>query len=115
MSKFLFDVEHKNRLEQKGILKRFSIDCIGTQHTLESIRAEKMDKFKELKTKRGTREYDMWFLKYSFEKKEDIDSQEPIQESQSKKTLKKRPRIKTKAKNSTKSNNSDFFGRAFKR
>ena len=113
MSKFLFDVEHKNRLEQKGILKRFSIDCIGTQHTLESIRAEKMDKFKELKTKRGTREYDMWFLKYSFEKKdvESDETPEPQRESASKKTLKKRP----KRKNITKSNASDFFTRAFKR
>jgi hypothetical protein len=113
MSKFLFDVEHKNRLEQKGILKRFSIDCIGTQHTLESIRAEKMDKFKEFKNKRGTREYDMWFLKYSFEKKD--AEPEPVQESQSKKTLKKRPKLKTKVKNGTKSNTAYFFDRAFKR
>ena len=109
MSKFLFDVEHKNRLEQKGILKRFSIDCIGTQHTLESIRAEKMDKFKELKTKRGTREYDMWFLKYSFEKKD--ETPEPERVSLPKKTLKRRP----KRKNNTKSNTADFFVRAFKR
>ena len=92
MSKFLFDVEHKNRLEQKGILKRFSIDCIGTQHTLESIRAEKMDKFKELKSKRGTREYDMWFLKYSFEKKDEEPNKtgekpEPGRVSLPKKTL----------------------------
>ena len=73
MSKFLFDVEHRNRLEQKGILKRFSVNCYGTQHTLESIRAEKMEKFKELKDKRGTREYDMWFLKYSFDSNKDKD------------------------------------------
>ena len=113
MSKFLFDVEHKNRLEQKGILKRFSIDCIGTQHTLESIRAEKMDKFKELKTKRGTREYDMWFLKYSFDKKdvESDETPEPERVSLPKKTLKRRP----KRKNNTKSNTADFFVRAFKR
>ena len=117
MSKFLFDVEHKNRLEQKGILKRFSIDCIGTQHTLESIRAEKMDKFKELKTKRGTREYDMWFLKYSFEKKEDTNSQEPdqVNESVPKKTIKKRPNLKNKVKNGKKSKTVDFFVKAFKR
>ena len=116
MSKFLFDVEHKNRLEQKGILKRFSIDCIGTQHTLESIRAEKMDKFKELKSKRGTREYDMWFLKYSFEKKDEEPNKtgekpEPERVSLPKKTLKKRPKRKT----GTKSNTTDFFVRAFKR
>ncbi len=66
MSKFLFDIQSKNRLQQKGLLKRFSINCIGNQPTLESIRAEKVDKFKELKDKRGTDEYDLWFLKYSY-------------------------------------------------
>ena len=33
MSKFLFDIQSKNRLQQKGLLKRFSINCIGTQPT----------------------------------------------------------------------------------
>jgi hypothetical protein len=86
MSKFLFDVEHRNRLEQKGILKRFSVNCYGTQATLESIRAEKMEKFKELKDKRGTREYDMWFLKYTF------DKDKPKPKPKQKKTIKKRPK-----------------------
>jgi hypothetical protein len=63
MAKFLFEVEEKNRLEQKGLLKRFSLKCYGQQPTLEDIRAEKAEKFKELK--RGTPEYEMWFLKYS--------------------------------------------------
>ncbi len=66
MAKFLFDMENKNRLEQKGLLKRFSINCYGTQPTLESIRSEKIKKFKELKDKRGTDEYDEWFLKYVY-------------------------------------------------
>jgi hypothetical protein len=65
MTKFLFDVEQENRLAQKGLLKRFSIDCYGKQPTLESIRAEKANKFKELKTQRNTREYQEWFLKYN--------------------------------------------------
>jgi hypothetical protein len=64
MAEFLFKVEQKNRLEQKGVLKRFSIKCVGKQPTIETMRADKMDKFKELKSKRGTREYDMWFLQY---------------------------------------------------
>ena len=66
MAKFLFDMENKNRLEQKGLLKRFSISCYGTQPTLESIRANKIKKFKELKDKKGTDEYDEWFLKYVY-------------------------------------------------
>jgi hypothetical protein len=64
MAQFLFEIEQKNRLEQKGLLKRFSIDCYGKQPTLESMRAEKSEKFKELKNKRNTKEYEMWFLKY---------------------------------------------------
>jgi hypothetical protein len=64
MAKFLFDVEEENRLEQKGLLKRFTTSCYGNQTTLETIRAEKAEKFKELASKRGTREYEMWFLKY---------------------------------------------------
>ena len=65
MSKFLFDVQEKNRLEQKGLLKRFSTLCYGTQPTLESMRAEKTEKYAELADKKGMKEYEMWFMKYS--------------------------------------------------
>ena len=41
MSKFLFDVQEKNRLEQKGLLKRFSINCYGHQESVEEMRADK--------------------------------------------------------------------------
>jgi len=64
MAKFLFDVQQKNRLEQKGLLRRFSIICYGHQESVEEMRAEKAKKFKELKDKRGTREFDEWFLNY---------------------------------------------------
>jgi hypothetical protein len=65
MAEFLFNVEQENRLEQRGLLKRFSLECYGKQPTLETIRAEKTEKFKELSGKRGTREYEEWFLKYT--------------------------------------------------
>jgi hypothetical protein len=64
MSKFLFEVQEENRLAQKGLLKRFSINCIGHQESVEEMRAEKAAKFRELKDKKGTREYDEWFLSY---------------------------------------------------
>jgi len=64
MAKFLFDIQQKNRLEQKGLLKRFSIICYGHQESLEEMRAEKAKKFKDLKDKRGTREFEEWFLSY---------------------------------------------------
>jgi hypothetical protein len=65
MAQFLFDIEKRNRLEQKGILKRFSLTCIGKQPTLENIRAMKADKFKELANNRNSEEYQMWFLRYN--------------------------------------------------
>ena len=62
---FLFKIQQKNRLKQKGLLKRFSMNCIGTQPTLISMRKEKSDKFEELKNKRNSKEWEEWFLTYS--------------------------------------------------
>jgi hypothetical protein len=65
MAQFLFQVEQRNRLEQKGLLKRFSINCYGNQASLESIRAEKAEKFKELANQRNGKEWNAWFFKYN--------------------------------------------------
>jgi hypothetical protein len=65
MSKFLFDVQQKNRLSQKGLLKRFSIICYGHQESVEEMKSLKAKKIVELKNKKGTPEYDEWFLKYN--------------------------------------------------
>jgi hypothetical protein len=73
MAKYLFQVEQKNRLEQKGLLKRFSLNCIGKQPTLEDIREEKTKKFEELSNNKNSEEYEMWFLKYSPAKKNNIN------------------------------------------
>lgn len=62
LSSLLFKVQQENRLEQKGLLKRFGIQCYGIQQTLTSIREEK-NKMKGILTP-GTKEYDEWFLKY---------------------------------------------------
>ena len=65
MSQYLFSVQSKNRLQQKGVLKRFSLQCIGNQSTLVDMRNEKNKKYEELKSKRNTKEYEEWFLMYS--------------------------------------------------
>jgi hypothetical protein len=64
MSTYLFDVQEKNRLAQKGVLRRFSINCIGHQETIEEMRAAKAVKFKELKNNKKSPEYDEYFLRY---------------------------------------------------
>lgn len=64
MSNYLFEVQEKNRLAQKGLLKRFSLECIGHQETVEEMRAEKAKKYAELKDKPNDKEYEEWFLRY---------------------------------------------------
>lgn len=64
MATFLFEVQQKNRLEQRGLLRRFSIECVGHQETVEEMRANKSEKYKELKGKQGTSEYDEYFMRY---------------------------------------------------
>jgi hypothetical protein len=91
MSKFLFEVQQKNRLEQKGLLKRFSIMCYGHQETVEEMRAHKSEKYKELKSKKNKREYEEWFLNYKPEEKK-----EKHKEKKEKKTTKKKAPTKKK-------------------
>ncbi len=67
MSEYLFKVQLKNRLQQKGLLKRFSISCLGTQKTLEDNRAERAEIYKELKNKgykQGSKQYEKHFMRY---------------------------------------------------
>lgn len=89
MSQYLFMVQSRNRLQQKGLLKRFSLNCIGEQPTLETMRNEKTEMFEKLKDKRDTKEYEEWFLKYT-----------PVTEPKPKKTKtrKSKPKSKTKTK-----------------
>ena len=96
MAQYLFMVQQKNRLEQKGLLKRFSINCIGTQDTLMSVREHKAKMYQKLKSKRGTKEYDEWFLKYS--PTSDIVEKE-IKKKKKRKTRKSRKKSKKTRKN----------------
>jgi len=80
MAKYLFDIEQHNRLNQRGLLKRFSINCYGKQMTLTDLRSEKAKKYKELIKNRKSKEYEMWFLKYyphlKYKKGDDFDKKE---------------------------------------
>ena len=76
MVKYLFDVEQHNRLSQRGLLKRFSIDCYGKQLTLTDLRSEKAEKYKEFVKNRKSKEYEMWFLKYYPNKKREDNRKE---------------------------------------
>lgn len=102
MSSYLFHVQEKNRLSQKGLLKRFNIDCFGKQPTKESIRAEKASKYREIK--KNSKYYEEWFLNYNpanierlkLEKKEKIEKTKEKKkhlEEKSNKTKKKKSKL----------------------
>lgn len=100
MSKFLFDVQQKNKLSQKGLLKRFSITCYGHQQSVEEMKAEKAAKYKEFKKSNDKKAFEEWFLNY---RPDDIKTQnennKPKKENNksksTSKTVKKRKKMKT--------------------
>jgi len=64
ISELMFKVQQRNRLKQKGLLRRFNIKCYGSQKTIEDLRAEKSEKYKELKDKKDINEWNRYFLRY---------------------------------------------------
>lgn len=64
LCEYLFKIQQNNRIKKQGLLRRFSISCYGKQKTLEDIRIEKSKQYKKLKTKKRSKEYDKWFLRY---------------------------------------------------
>ena len=103
MSKFLFEVQQKNRLQQKGLLKRFSINCYGHQESVEEIRGHKAEKYKELKKSNDKKAFEEWFLNYKpdeiNQKTENMKLPTKIKTTKTKttktKTIKKTTRKKT--------------------
>ena len=97
MCKHLYDIQQRNRMNQTGLLRRFGITCYGKQETLDDVKAEKAQKYQQLK--RNDPEYDEWFLKYSpmeyFEHAYDIKKH--------KLTVKRSPNAKSVAKSPAKS------------
>lgn len=111
MCKFLFKVQEKNKLEQKGLLRRFSIKCYGEQETLGSIREKKAKKYQELKDKKGSKEWNEWFLRYvpkEIEEKSE-ENKERKERKKTTKTVKKKKGIK-KTKGKTRKAKVGFFG-----
>ena len=98
MSEFLFKVQQYNRLAQKGILKRFSINCYGKQETIELMREEKSKMYEKLKSKPRGKEWDKYFLKYS-----------PSNEKTKKETKKAKKTKKKIKKRKTKKNKKSGF------
>jgi hypothetical protein len=65
MAQYLINVQAKNRLKQKGLLKRFNLNCYGHEKTLTEIKINRSDMFKKLRKDRKSPEYEKYFLKYT--------------------------------------------------
>ena len=96
MAKYLFDVEQKTRLSQRGLLKRFGPKCIGKQETMENIRAKKTSRFLELKKDKKSKEFEKYFLKYV-----PSENTKSKKSETTKKSEKKSKKTKTEKKKST--------------
>jgi len=65
MAQFLINIQAQHRLEQKGVLKRFNINCYGTEKTIIELRSEKAEKYAKLKQQKESKEYNKYFFKYT--------------------------------------------------
>ena len=114
MAQYLFTVQSKNRLKQKGLLQRFSINCYGKQKTIEDIRGEKSNKHKELQHKKGSKEYEEWFLRYipSENKQKNTSvkkSKKNIKTNKKNISNKVKDKVKDKVKHKVKDNNKKYW------
>ena len=103
MSKYLFDVQRENIKKNEGILKRFSVDCYGTQPTMASIRSDKNKVHELLQSKKGTRQWDEHFLKYDPNNKKGTLKKKGKQKVKKRKT--RRVKRKTKRRKTKKRKN----------
>ena len=92
IAEYLFKVQLKNRLQQKGLLRRFSVLCYGKQKTLEDIREEKAKLYAKIRTKevlRNSKLYNTNFFRY-------IPKEKYEEKNESKKNTKKGIKRRTK-------------------
>jgi len=121
MSQYLFEVQQKNRLQQKGLLQRFSITCKGHQHSVTEIRGAKSEKYKELKgNKNKAKEFEEWFLNYKPDDKKNKSKNKQNKQTNTTKRKKIRKKKQTKRKykkgtNKKRTNNNKNYKKKMKR
>jgi len=65
IAQFLFELQVHNKLQQKGLLHRFTTTCYGDQMQLTDIRKEKLALYQRLGNDKESLEYRQNFMKYS--------------------------------------------------
>ena len=101
-SYYLYRIMRRRKPNLTGIFKRFNYQCIGKQLTIEKMRAEKTEKYNELKKQRGSKEFEWWFLRYipdiKKEKRQMLSKYNSMKAKGKKQTKKKKCVKKTKSK-----------------
>ena len=110
-SHILQNIYLRNRTKNSGILKVFTIQCIGKQETLEDILIEKRNKFKELK--KNSKEYDEWFLRYIPKGNSKNIKTKSKTRSKTKSKTKSKTRTKTRSKTKSKTGGSNKMDKTF--
>ena len=98
ISEFLFKVQLKNRLQQKGLLRRFTVNCYGKQKSLEDLRSDKSILYNELKDKpnfKNSKEFKFNFFRYI---PSSIEFNKKNIKSKSKSKSKSKKKVKTRKK-----------------
>jgi hypothetical protein len=105
MAQFLYIIQMKNKLVTRGILKRFTLDCVGTEQTLQERRQEKTRKYRLLKNDRKSKEFNELFFKYNPNEEKELRELEKEEKKQKNSSVKLLNVIKTIVKNkNTKTN-----------
>lgn len=60
----LFRLRQRNEIRARGLLQTFPPRCYGEQPTVQSLRKEKTERFRTLKKRPRSKEYETWFLRY---------------------------------------------------
>ena len=65
MANYLFEIQTENKLSRKGIFKRFSIECYGTNtDSIDLIRLNRAKIFNKTRKNRKSKIYQEYFLRY---------------------------------------------------
>jgi hypothetical protein len=62
LTDYLYKKQIKNIRNNKGLYKRYTLDCYGVQETIETMRAKKAEMYKKIKKR--SKEFNEWFLRY---------------------------------------------------
>lgn len=104
MAQYLFIIQNKNRLVNRGLLKRFTLDCIGYEESLQERRLAKAKKYKLLKKDRSSKEFQELFFKYNPNEEKELEEllREDKKNKKKNKTVKLLNSIKNVIKKKTK-------------